>query len=306
MQATLYALPAILALLIKCYLLYLAYVHRKHIDKYLIAVIVSLLLLNVIECMCLLNIGYDKYLIKVYCVLVVIFMICIARFSANLTQKFIPFYTLIHVFGICLIPLIFFTSYIIMEVPAEGAKPSEVIGEYYYLFQLFMIIQLVASLLLFAYSMYNEKTSVLIRAKSSVIILSLLPLLYTVFIVVFSMAMNVRLNVEIILPVATTIFLCGCLYAGINTKVIDFSIFLPGTPSFKRKNEIFFFLYAGNEKSEMWDCLLKLERLYIEEAMAENKGKGQLSNAAKELGITPGKLDYRLKNIHQMDDDKFS
>ena len=305
MQSFVYVLPATLALLIKCFLLFLSIVHRHQINKYLIALIASVLLLNVIECLCAFDLGYDGYLLKMYCTVVIIALICTSKFTAKLTKKFIPFYTLVHVFGICLIPLIFFTNYIISDMPVRENGIMNVTGEYYYLFQLFMIFQLTTSLFMFAVTMFNEKTNILIRAKSSVILLSLLPVLYTVFIVVFSMALKVNLNIGILLPVSTTIFLCGCLYAGMNKKVIDFSIFLPGTPSWKRKNEIFYFLYAGNEKSEMWKCLLALERLYIEEAMTENKGKGQLSNAAKDLGITPGKLDYRLKNIHQIEDDKF-
>jgi hypothetical protein len=149
--------------------------------------------------------------------------------------------------------------------------------------------------------MFNEKKDILVRAKSSVMFVSLLPGLFTVFVVMFSMALYVKINLAFTISVVTTIFVWGCLYAATYDRVIDFSIFLPGTPSWNRKNDILFFLYAGNKKSNVWKCLLNLERQYIQDALTENKGKGQLSNAAKDLGITPGKLDYRLKNIHHID-----
>ena len=301
MQTTTFALPAFIALIFKCYLLFLSVMNKHDINKYLVAVIALMSMLNFLEFLYFVDFGHDEYLLKIYYVVAIFTLMCIAKLTSNLTRIYIPFYSVIHVFGIFLIPLIIFTDYLIAGVPANGTSIARAPGDYYFLFQVFVITQIVISLLLITISMFNEKKDIILRAKSSVILISLLPGLFTVFVVMFSMALDVRINLAFVIPVVTTIFVWGCLYASANDRVIDFSIFLPGTPSWNRKNDILFFLYAGNDKSDVWKCLLNLERLYIQDALIDNKGKGQLSNAAKDLGITPGKLDYRLKNIHHIE-----
>ena len=275
--------------------------NKYEINKYLVAVIALMSMLNFLEFLYFVDFGHDEYLIKIYYVVAIFALTCIAKLTSNLTRIYIPFYSLIHIFGIFLIPLIMFTDYLIAGVPANGTSIARAPGDYYFLFQAFVIAQIVTSIFLITLSMFNEKKDILIRAKSSVILISLLPGLFTVFVVMFSIALDVRVNLAFILPIVTTIFIWGCLYSVSNDRVIDFSILLPGTPSWNRKNDALFFLYAGNNKSDVWKCLLNLERLYIQDALTANKGKGQLSNAAKDLGITPGKLDYRLKNIHHIE-----
>lgn len=300
MQTTIFALPALIGLLLKCYLLFLSLKCKKNINKFLVAVIALMTTLNFLEFLYFVGFNQDKYLLKIYYVIAIFTLICIAKLTSDLTQIYITSYSIIHIFGMFLIPLIIFTDYLIAGTPADMNSIARAPGEYYSLFQIFVITQILTSLLLITVSMFSEKKDVLIRAKSSVILISLLPGLFTVFVVMFSMALDVRVNLGFVLPVVTTIFVWGCLYATAYDRVIDFSIFIPGTPSWNRKNDVLFFLYAGNNKSDVWKYLLNLERLYIQDALTDHKGKGQLSNAAKELGITPGKLDYRLKNIHNM------
>ncbi len=300
------ALPALIALLFKCYLLFLSVTNKHVINKYLVAVISLLAVMNIIEFIYFVDFGHNKYfafneyLLRIYYVVAIFTLICIVKLTSSLTGIYLQFYSLVHIFGICLIPLITFTNYLIVGADLNENSIASATGTYYILFQIFVITQIMTSLLLLTLSIFNEKKDILIRAKSSVILVSLLPGLFTIFVVMFAMELQVRINLALILPVVSTIFVWGCLYAAVNHRVIDFSIFLPGTPSSNRKNDILFFLYAGNNKSDVWKCLLNLERLYIEDALTENKGKGQLSNAAKDLGITPGKLDYRLKNIHHI------
>ena len=301
MIAVFYALPALIALFLKCYFLSLVVKTNQNATKALVALLACLSFLNMLEILFFVSSSEDSALLRLYYIAAMLSLMLISEFIFYLTRSQIPLFNIIHIFGLFLIPLLMFTPYIIKGAQPMGISITRVHGEYYYLFQIFALLQLSTSIFLVIKTIFDGNQKSIIRAKSSVIFASFLPMFLAITIILFLMSLGVNINMVIILPITSTIFVWGCWYTVTNEKIIDLSTFIPVTPSWKRKRELLFFLYTGNDKSQVWDRLLKLERMYVEEAMIENKGKGQLSNAAKDLGISPGKLDYRLKKIHQLD-----
>ena len=301
METVLYVLPSLMALVLKAYLLFLAITRKSYFDVYVISSIASLTMMNLLEFTYFIGIGNHEYLLKIYYVVAIFSMIFIIELVSNLTKIKIPFYNLLHVLSLFLIPLILFTTFILQGTQFNGISITRIPGSYYWLFQLCTVIYLVTAILLIFRSVFDSEKTILVRAKSSVLLVSILPGLIVVLIMMFLMALHIKMNLVFVLPLVSTIFAWGCLYTSANGEIIDFSIFIPGSPSWRKKKELLFFFYAGTDKSKIWQRLLTLEKMYIEEALVDNKGKGQLSNAARDLGITPGKLDYRLKNIHNLD-----
>ena len=301
MIAVFYASPALIALLLKCYFLSLVVKTNQDATKVLVALLACLSFLNMLEILFFVSSSEDSILLSLYYIAAMFSLMLISEFIFYLTRSQIPFFNIVHIFGLFLIPLFMFTPYIIKGAQPMGISITRVPGEYYYLFQIFVLLQLSTSIYLVIKTIFDGNKKSIIRAKSSVIFASFLPMFLAITIILFLMSLGVNINLVIILPITSTIFVWGCWYTVTNEKIIDLSTFIPVTPSWKRKRELLFFLYTGNDKSQVWDQLLKLERMYVEEAMIENKGKGQISNAAKDLGISPGKLDYRLKKIHQLD-----
>ncbi len=302
MQPSLIAIPSFIALLIKCYFLFFVAIKQKNDFKQLLIILVTLLcLLNFAEFLTFTQIGQNLAMLKIYYVLAILSLILLTVLVLVVTKVNIVAVNLLHSFGIVISVLIVFTDFIIADSKMLHSTITRIPGEFYFLFQMFSIIELITCIYIICKKTfsYSEKDNI-IRARSSIILISMLPLLISVLTVIFLMALGVKVNAVVIVPITTTIFLAGCIYACSNNKIFDFSILIPGTLSWSRKNNLFFFLYAGEEKINLQDQLLRLEKLYIEEAMKKNGGK--ISKAADALGYTPGKLDYRLKSIHQMDD----
>ena len=236
-------------------------------------------------------------LFYVFLVLTLAMILVVIKSLSRIDTK-LPDFLLI--LGIIQSSLLFSSDLIIAGFKEGGIGYTRVPGDYYFVFQSYAFICLICSIYYIVKVVYDRKKRSQLRAKAGVLLFSLFPLVFGLLIVLLLMAVGKNVNSAVLLPITTTIFLFGCFYAASSKTILDWSIFMPFSPSWQAKKNLAFFLYSGGDKSELWGHLKGLERTYIEEAMIENLGKGQLTKAAKSLGITPGKLDYRLKNIHQL------
>ncbi len=301
MQLTVVAIPSLIALLAKCYFLFfVARKQKNDLKQVLFILLTTLFLLNFVEFLTFTIIGKNLLTLKIYYVLAILSLILFTVLVLQVTKISLVILNFVHSLGLAIAVLIFFSDLIIADVEILHSTITRVPGDFYFLFQLFAICELISCIYIICKKTFtlSERNNV-IRARSSIILISLMPLLMSVLIIIFLMALGFRVNAVVIVPIATTIFLGGCIYACSNSRIIDFSILIPGTLSWRKKNKLLFFLYAGNDQINLQDKLLELEKLYIEDALKKNKGK--ITKAAKTLGYTPGKLDYRLKTIHQLD-----
>ncbi len=296
-----YSIFSLAALILKVFLAIKLIIDKRNVGTAFIWLLVFLFALSLIEFMGLSGmlhsiIGFKLF--YVFLILVLAMILVVIKALAKLDTK-LP--DLIFAFGVMQSSLLFISDLIIAGFKEGGIGYTRIPGDYYYIFQLYAVVCLILSIYYIIQAVYDRKKLSYLRAKAAVLLISLFPLFLGTLIVLLLMAIGKNVNAAVLLPITTTIFLFGCFYATNNNKILDYSIFMPFSPSWRAKRDLSFFLYSGNDKSELWKHLQGLEKIYLEEAMTENKGKGQLSNAAKDLGITPGKLDYRLKKIHQLD-----
>ena len=299
MSLTYWAMPALVSLFVKCsFVVYLLQKRTRRFDKALLALVCAFFLLNIVEFLSFTEFGKNLTLLKLYYLLTIICLILVTHLVTIITQVKTQLITLLHGCGLAVIVLLLSTDLIVLDMARLHHTITRVAGEFYILFQLFAVMELVISLSLIFRSTFSTNLNNVMRARSSLILISLLPLIFSSLSIVMLMAYGLKINAVVITPLMTTLFLLGCIYARSNKKIFDFSLLIPGTVSWNKKEDFLFFLYADNENIDLQGKLLQLERMYIEDAICRNQGK--VSKAAVSLGYSPGKLDYRLKSIHQL------
>ncbi len=304
MSFSLLSIPSLIALLIKCYFLFYVFrQHQKVAHTTLIALVTALSFLNLTEFCLFTPLGDQLWLFILYFISVIISLGLATHLVALILNKRIRYVLLLHALGLIVIFLIIFTDLIIVDIKRLHHTYTRVPGDFYFLFQFFAISELFVCLFWIVKATFSHSTSnQLMRAKSSIILVSLLPLVISAITIIIFMALGYKMNAVVIIPIMTTIFLAGCIYACMNQRVFDLSMLIPGTVSWKNRHDMMFFLYAGSNKINLQSQLLNLEKKYIEDAIKQNNGK--VSRAADALGYTPGKLDYRLKSIHKIENQK--
>ncbi len=297
-----YSIFSLAALILKIVLTVKLIVNKNKVGTAFIWLLALLFALSLLEFMALSGLLHSIVGFKFFYVFLILALAMILVVIKSLSKLDTKLPEVMLILGIIQSSMLFSTDLIVAGFKEGGIGYTRIPGDHYYIFQFYVLVCLILTIYFAVKVVYDRKKRSNLRAKAAVLLVSLFPLVLGLLIVLLLMALGKNVNAAVLLPITTTIFLFGCFYAIDSKKTLDCSIFMPFSPSWQAKKDLVFFLYSSNDKSEVWKRLKALERIYIEEAMKENLGKGQLTNAARSLGITPGKLDYRLKSIHQLND----
>lgn len=224
-----YAIPAIIGLLIKMIILFFASSSKK--SKVFICFIASISIHNISELILFFHI-FNKtdptIALKIYysCLIGGIAAMCVyttSIFNKNWLKTIIKIVTSLSLIIIC---LLMFTPMIINGYKPLGELVTASKGSFYFIFQSVAISALLYSFISLIYTcLTNKETEKKVRA--AYVLASFIPVILTGLSIIFLMILGIQINAIALLPIATTLLLLITLKAEKNHSITDIRMYMP-------------------------------------------------------------------------------
>jgi len=195
-------------------------------DKLIALLLAFLLVLNSLEIALFSNFTKDyDLLIRLFCTFSTIAASVFLSVSENLNPKALfprpLFYTILIFFNLSLIILITSTDLIITGAFKNTYSISRTLGQYYWALQIYILACILLGPALIYQSVKNSSTP-LIKKRNKVILISFVPIAFTVSLVTVLMLTGFSFSLSFIFPLATLIFLIIYLHTEIKMTCSKF------------------------------------------------------------------------------------
>ncbi|MBJ7536966.1 hypothetical protein I8J31_04650 [Marinomonas sp. C1424] len=198
-------LPSSLALLIKCILFFYSNVHKK---TYFFLFLISTFFLNLFELVAFFRIGHDLLTLKLYYCSAVFTSLYLLITCSEITKS--ANFTKSHLsplIAALLSATISFTDYIISDFSIlPNQSITRVAGDYYFIFQLYILFCLIFSLSLLIKNAFNQKNPH-IKKHCRVALFAFIPFITMPIILIILMHLGYKVSMAGYLSLATCLML---------------------------------------------------------------------------------------------------
>ena len=271
-------------------------------DKLIALLLAFLLVLNSLEIALFSNFTKDyDLLIRLFCTFSTIAASVFLSVSENLNPKALfprpLFYTILIFFNLSLIILITSTDLIITGAFKNTYSISRTLGQYYWALQIYILACILLGPALIYQSVKNSSTP-LIKKRNKVILISFVPIAFTVSLVIVLMLTGFSFSLSFIFPLATLIFLIIYLHTENKDDLFKILVTVPFSSERKAYMELndrvlnYIAMTQTNEKTSLKNLLSDIERTFITNALEIKDGDHNL--AAELLSISISTV-YRNK-----------
>jgi len=271
-------------------------------DKLIALLLAFLLVLNSLEIALFSNFTKDyDLLIRLFCTFSTIAASVFLSVSENLNPKALfprpLFYTILIFFNLSLIILITSTDLIITGAFKNTYSISRTLGQYYWALQIYILACILLGPALIYQSVKNSSTP-LIKKRNKVILISFVPIAFTVPLVIVLMLTGFSFSLSFIFPLATLIFLIIYLHTENKDDLFKILVTVPFSSERKAYMELndrvlnYIAMTQTDEKTSLENLLSDIERTFITNALEIKDGDHNL--AAELLSISISTV-YRNK-----------
>jgi len=271
-------------------------------DKLIALLLAFLLVLNSLEIALFSNFTKDyDLLIRLFCTFSTIAASIFLSVSENLNPKALfprpLFYTILIFFNLSLIILITSTDLIITGAFKNTYSISRTLGQYYWALQIYILACILLGPALIYQSVKNSSTP-LIKKRNKVILISFVPIAFTVPLVIVLMLTGFSFSLSFIFPLATLIFLIIYLHTENKDDLFKILVTVPFSSERKAYMELndrvlnYIAMTQTDEKTSLKNLLSDIERTFITNALEIKDGDHNL--AAELLSISISTV-YRNK-----------
>jgi len=271
-------------------------------DKLIALLLAFLLVLNSLEIALFSNFTKDyDLLIRLFCTFSTIAASVFLSVSENLNPKALfprpLFYTILIFFNLSLIILITSTDLIITGAFKNTYSISRTLGQYYWALQIYILACILLGPALIYQSVKNSST-LLIKKRNKVILISFVPIAFTVSLVIVLMLTGFSFSLSFIFPLATLIFLIIYLHTENKDDLFKILVTIPFSSERKAYMELndrvlnYIAMTQTDEKTSLKNLLSDIERTFITNALEIKDGDHNL--AAELLSISISTV-YRNK-----------
>ena len=271
-------------------------------DKLIALLLAFLLVLNSLEIALFSNFTKDyDLLIRLFCTFSTIAASVFLSVSENLNPKALfprpLFYTILIFFNLSLIILITSTDLIITGAFKNTYSISRTLGQYYWALQIYILACILLGPALIYQSVKNSSTP-LIKKRNKVILISFVPIAFTVSLVIVLMLTGFSFSLSFIFPFATLIFLIIYLHTENKDDLFKILVTVPFSSERKAYMELndrvlnYIAMTQSDEKTSLKNLLSDIERTFITNALEIKDGDHNL--AAELLSISISTV-YRNK-----------
>jgi len=271
-------------------------------DKLIALLLAFLLVLNSLEIALFSNFTKDyDLLVRLFCTFSTIAASVFLSVSENLNPKALfprpLFYTILIFFNLSLIILITSTDLIITGAFKNTYSISRTLGQYYWALQIYILACILLGPALIYQSVKNSSTP-LIKKRNKVILISFVPIAFTVSLVIVLMLTGFSFSLSFIFPFATLIFLIIYLHTENKDDLFKILVTVPFSSERKAYMELndrvlnYIAMTQSDEKTSLKNLLSDIERTFITNALEIKDGDHNL--AAELLSISISTV-YRNK-----------
>jgi len=271
-------------------------------DKLIALLLAFLLVLNSLEIALFSNFTKDyDLLIRLFCTFSTIAASVFLSVSENLNPKALfprpLFYTILIFFNLSLIILITSTDLIITGAFKNTYSISRTLGQYYWALQIYILACILLGPALIYQSVKNSSTP-LIKKRNKVILISFVPIAFTVSLVIVLMLTGFSSSLSFTFPLATLIFLIIYLHTENKDDLFKILVTVPFSSERKAYMELndrvlnYIAMTQTDEKTSLKNLLSDIERTFITNALEIKDGDHNL--AAELLSISISTV-YRNK-----------
>ena len=271
-------------------------------DKLIALLLAFLLVLNSLEIALFSNFTKDyDLLIRLFCTFSTIAASIFLSVSENLNPKALfprpLFYTILIFFNLSLIILITSTDLIITGAFKNTYSISRTLGQYYWALQIYILACILLGPALIYQSVKNSSTP-LIKKRNKVILISFVPIAFTVPLVIVLMLTGFSFSLSFIFPLVTLIFLVIYLHTENKDDLFKILVTVPFSSERKAYMELndrvlnYIAMTQTDEKTSLKNLLSDIERTFITNALEIKDGDHNL--AAELLSISISTV-YRNK-----------
>ena len=271
-------------------------------DKLIALLLAFLLVLNSLEIALFSNFTKDyDLLIRLFCTFSTIAASVFLSVSENLNPKALfprpLFYTILIFFNLSLIILITSTGLLITGAFKNTYSISRTLGQYYWALQIYILACILLGPALIYQSVKNSSTP-LIKKRNKVILISFVPIAFTVSLVIVLMLTGFSFSLSFIFPLATLIFLIIYLHTENKDDLFKILVTVPFPSERKAYMELndrvlnYIAMTQTDEKTSLKNLLSDIERTFITNALEIKDGDHNL--AAELLSISISTV-YRNK-----------
>lgn len=293
-------LPAAIALLIKVFILFVAK-KKNHRSTFFLPLVCILACHNLCEVLGFFEFsesGSLSFLLNVYYAITAFVVFIIYLYSKEISRfkgRFIDSaaqYVALAVTSILSL-LILFSDFVIAGDKSIGYIITAVKGDYYFVFQLFILTMIVA-IISELVNGYRKADTHITQIQCVISIIALGPLFLVGIITMACLYFGVELSGAVLFPVATTLFLLIMLMSESKHKLTDVRRFVPFSPENSTANEIItiFDRYAYDD-IEYREAVGDIEKLLV--TYKYQKNGGNASTTAKLMGMPRSSL-YSIFN----------
>ncbi len=291
-----YVVPAILALILK---LFFVYLYRRSVEAnpYFIAIVVIFAFHNLSEVLVLWEFfaGVQAdFMLRTYYLVSIISLLTLMTYATSLSSVFNRRWTqalwvLTAVFG----AVLFSTDLIVAGVESIVYSATAIRGEFYAIFQVFSFALLILTLwsLYRGYISTNDHDA---QNKCAYTGLALVPHVVATIIVVVLMNLNLDVNAAMVFPLATTLFIFILLASEDKHRMTDIRRFIPFSEERQTSNEIMeIFSDYARDRMSYREAVNDIEKLLVEHKY--QKTDFNASSTAQLMGMPRSSL-YSLFN----------
>ena len=271
-------------------------------DKLIALLLAFLLVLNSLEIALFSNFTKDyDLLIRLFCTFSTIAASIFLSVSENLNPKALfprpLFYTILIFFNLSLIILITSTDLIITGAFKNTYSISRTLGQYYWALQIYILACILLGQALIYQNVKNSSTP-LIKKRNKVILISFVPIAFTVSLAIVLMLTGFSFSLSFIFPLATLIFLIIYLHTENKDDLFKILVTVPFSSERKAYMELndrvlnYIAMTQTDEKTSLKNLLSDIERTFITNALEIKDGDHNL--AAELLSISISTV-YRNK-----------
>ena len=297
-------LPAAIALLVKLFILYFAK-NRSHQSTFFLPLVCVLACHNLCEVLGFFEFtasGGLSFLLNVYYAITTFVVLIIYFYSKEISQsksKLREYAAL--AFASVLSLLILFTDFVVAGDKSIGYIITAVKGDYYFVFQIFVVTMIVAIITELVNGYRNADTHIT-QTQCVISILALGPVILVGLVTMVCLYLGVELSGAILFPVATTFFLLIMLVSESKHKLTDVRRFVPFSPENSTANEIItIFDRFAYDDIEYREAIGDIEKLLV--TYKYQKNGGNASTTAKLMGMPRSSL-YSIFNRLKIESNK--
>ena len=300
-----YAIPSLLALLIKTWLFWFG---RRSLLDYNISLgffLVALFCLNLAEFNLFFYVDKPEQAMGwmlFYWLSAILAVSSFVYLSGQLSGYPI---SLRHIMPLTFIMLfiLYSTNLFVAGTEAISYSVTRIKGDYYNFLQIYILVHLFIGLSLLGYAGFRHKDK-WIRKKCSIIFIAMLPTVVAVATVLFLMQIGIHVNATGIVSLTVVFFLVAIIFTETKYSLLNLLVIAPLSRESRYLKQILspavnflFFIYNG-KKIRLKDQLKQIEMVLIMTALEENQGDKHAT--AAQLGISKPGLDVKLREAKKI------